>query len=156
MNRTVQWTVGFLAVTFAAVAMEVYSVVDGRSWTRPWTDLIVGALPAGVGIPLVIGFASWLCVHFISRWLGHPLAVRWSALDQSQEAIQQLRPALRQATALHDVAHRRAARLRTALDEVDALLVRERRGQISTAALAVGVKDIMVGVHAQDKECDHG
>lgn len=73
MTKREEWVIGFLGVTFTAVAMEVFSVVDGLTWTRPWTDLIVGFLPAGVGIPLVIGFSTWLCVHFISRWLGHPV-----------------------------------------------------------------------------------
>lgn len=73
MTKRTEATIPFLAVTFAAIAMELWYVLDGKSWTRPWTDLIVGFLPAGVGIPLVIGFSTWLCVHFISRWLGHPV-----------------------------------------------------------------------------------
>lgn len=77
MTRRAEWILAFLGVTFTAVGMEIYAVADGKSYTQPWTDLLVGFLPAGVGIPLVIGFSIWLCVHFISRWLGHPVAITY-------------------------------------------------------------------------------
>lgn len=80
-SKRLQWTVGFLTVTATAIAMELFAVLDGQSATQPWTDLLVGFLPAGVGIPVVLGFSAWLCVHFISRWLHHPVAVKYTETD---------------------------------------------------------------------------
>lgn len=66
------WVIGILAAFMCWLGMELWAVLDGASWTEPFTDIVVGAIPAGVGVPLVTGFSIWLVIHFVSRWLGHP------------------------------------------------------------------------------------
>lgn len=66
------WIVGILAAFVAWLGMELWAVLDGVSWTEPFTDIVVGAIPRGVGVPLVTGFSVWLTIHFVSRWYGHP------------------------------------------------------------------------------------
>lgn len=66
------WIVGILAAFVAWLGMELFSVLDGQSWTEPFTDIVVGAVPRAVGVPLVTGFSVWLMIHFVSRWYGHP------------------------------------------------------------------------------------
>jgi hypothetical protein len=70
------FVVGILSAFVTWLGLEVWAVADGQSWTEPFTDITVGFIPAAVGIPLVVGFATWLQVHFISRWLGHPVLTR--------------------------------------------------------------------------------
>jgi len=66
------WVIGILSAFVAWLGMELFAVLDGQSWTEPFTDIVVGFIPSGVGIPLVIFFTVWMQVHFVSRWLGHP------------------------------------------------------------------------------------
>ena len=67
------WMVGILGAFVVWLGMELFAVLDHRAWTEPFTDIVVGFLPAGVGIPTVIGFSLWLMIHFVSRWLDHPV-----------------------------------------------------------------------------------
>jgi len=70
--KHIAWIIGILTAFVVWLGMELFAVLDGQSWTEPFTDITVGFIPAGVGIPLVTGFTVWMEVHFVSRWLGHP------------------------------------------------------------------------------------
>lgn len=77
------WVTGILGAFVVWLGMELVAVLDGKPWTEPFTDIVVGFIPAGVGIPLVTGFSTWLEIHFVSRWLGHPVLIR-ATMDRTR------------------------------------------------------------------------
>ena len=62
------WTVGFLGITVLAVFLELFASFDGDPNTLPWTRYIVNYIPAWIGLPIIIGFAIWLVIHFMTRY----------------------------------------------------------------------------------------
>jgi hypothetical protein len=58
----------FLAVTGAAVGLELFATFDGNGDTEPWTDLTVRYLPGEVTAALVGALVLWLPIHFLVRY----------------------------------------------------------------------------------------
>lgn len=61
-------TVGFLAVTCAAIGWELFASFDDDRSTYPWTDLIVEYVPAEVTIAVIGALVLWLPTHFGIRY----------------------------------------------------------------------------------------
>lgn len=57
-----RWT--FLAVTTAAVGMELWAANDKSADTEPWTYLIATCVPQAVTIAAITWLTSWLGPHF--------------------------------------------------------------------------------------------
>jgi hypothetical protein len=73
LTKRQKFLIVFLGYTFMSIALELYAVLDGKSWTEPWTELIVKFIPRIIGVPLVLAFSMWLSVHFLSRYWHHPI-----------------------------------------------------------------------------------
>ena len=63
MRRKI-WISSFVAVTAAAVGMELWAVLDRSKDTVPWTDLTVRFVPAAVTTAAVGWLVAWLPGHF--------------------------------------------------------------------------------------------
>ena len=59
-----KWTIGFLGGSLILVAMELWAIFDGKDSTTPWTSYFINFFPWYIGMPIVVGFASWLIYHF--------------------------------------------------------------------------------------------
>ena len=69
MERTKKtWTLVFLGITAIAIFLEIFASFDKNPDTIPWTRYIVNYIPAWIGLPIIIGFAIWLVVHFIEKY----------------------------------------------------------------------------------------
>jgi ethanolamine transporter EutH len=73
MTKRQRWLIIFLGTTLTAIAEELVSVLDGKGWTEPWTELIIKFIPRVVGAPAIVLFGLWLMTHFLSRYWHHPL-----------------------------------------------------------------------------------
>lgn len=69
MSKRAVWTAGFLALTVAAVAMELVAGIFWPGSDRPaWTDLIVANVPASITTAAVGVLVAWLPGHFIDAY----------------------------------------------------------------------------------------
>jgi hypothetical protein len=62
------WTSVFLAITAAALGMEIYGAFDTSDNTPPWTDLLSQYVPEPVTMGLLAVLALWIFPHF---WLAY-------------------------------------------------------------------------------------
>ena len=62
------WTVIFLGITALAIFLELLAVFDKNPNTLPWTSYVATYIPVWIGLPLIVGFAIWLVVHFVNRY----------------------------------------------------------------------------------------
>ena len=62
------WTIAFLGITALAIFFELLASFDSNPNTIPWTRYIVTYVPMWVGLPIIIGFAIWLVVHFVNKY----------------------------------------------------------------------------------------
>jgi len=62
------WTSVFLAISAAALGMEIYGFVDTSDDTPPWTDLISQYVPEPVTMGVLAVLALWIFPHF---WLAY-------------------------------------------------------------------------------------
>ncbi len=59
---------GFLAVTLAALGLELWASFDGSDATEPWTDLLVEYVPGEVAAAVIGALVLWLPIHFWLRY----------------------------------------------------------------------------------------
>lgn len=76
MSAKTRWTIVIVGTFLTWLGEEIWALADASPNTQPFTDIVVHYVPRVVGIPSMVFFALWLGVHFISRWLGHPVATR--------------------------------------------------------------------------------
>jgi putative Ca2+/H+ antiporter (TMEM165/GDT1 family) len=63
--KRVVWTVVFLGITLAAIAMEVVAGLwHPTGWTIPWTEYIATYVPWPVQLAAYVVLAVWLPFHF--------------------------------------------------------------------------------------------
>ena len=62
------WRTAFLSLTALVLAMELFAAFDGDPETDPWTDMIVGYIPAEVTIAAIGALVLWLPAHFGLRY----------------------------------------------------------------------------------------
>ena len=94
MSGRIVFRTVFLAVTVAAVGMELWAANDTSRDTEPWTQLAVDHLPAGL-ITLAVGaLTAWLGPHFADalrrRSTGAPKTAagrRWLRADAQNKAV---------------------------------------------------------------------
>ena len=63
-----QWTIIFLGITALALFLEIFESFEGNPNTIPWTKYIVTYVPVWIGLPIIIGFAIWLIIHFVNKY----------------------------------------------------------------------------------------
>lgn len=62
------WTVGFLGIIALAILLEIFAAFDTDPNTVPLTLYVINYVPVWIGLPIIIGFAIWLVVHFINYY----------------------------------------------------------------------------------------
>lgn len=68
MSRRKAWLAVFLPITAAAVGMECWAGLDSSDDTVPWTDLVVGNVPAPVTLAAIAILTAWLAPHFVDHY----------------------------------------------------------------------------------------
>lgn len=63
MKRTI-WIAAFLAVTLAAVGMELWAALDQSGNTVSWTELISQYVPEAIATFAIAALIAWLPGHF--------------------------------------------------------------------------------------------
>ena len=63
-TRRIVWTLLFLGITVAAIAMEVVAGVWHPAGTIPWTEYIAQYVPWPVQLVAYVVLAVWLPFHF--------------------------------------------------------------------------------------------
>lgn len=68
MSRRSIWTVVFLALTGAAIGMELWAGLDSSPNTVPWTDLLSRYVPAPITFAAITILCAWLPGHFTKAY----------------------------------------------------------------------------------------
>ncbi len=78
MSRRAFWTVGFLALTAAAVGMEIYAAADGNADTPTWSELIGAYVPQTIGVGAAGILAAWIVPHISAQYRSEGGAMKYA------------------------------------------------------------------------------